>query len=240
MPRRSSASGTSAATSPQGREPSRAGLRRVLRHPAHQQRGADDHRAGAEDARARRSSGRARAGSRRATSSPSTWRRAARSTARPATAASRSWSGRSRRKRPFFFYYPMTQIHFPTLAHPDFAGKTGAGDVGDAMAEMDANVGRVLDAIDRLGIARNTIVLWCTDNGPEQRRPWRGSPGPWSRLLQQRDGGRHPHAVHHPLAGADSGRSRHRTRSSTRSTSSRRWPRPPAPTSSRRIAPSTA
>ena len=40
----------------------------------------------------------------------------------------------------------MTQIHFPTLAHPDFAGKTGAGDIGDAMAEMDANVGRVLDA----------------------------------------------------------------------------------------------
>jgi arylsulfatase len=86
----------------------------------------------------------------------------------------------ARARRPFFLYYPMTQIHFPTLAHPDFAGKTGAGDIADAMAEMDANVGRVLDAIDRLGIARNTIVLWCTDNGPEQRRPWRGSPGPWS------------------------------------------------------------
>jgi arylsulfatase len=86
----------------------------------------------------------------------------------------------ARERRPFFFYYPMTQIHFPTLAHPDFAGKTEAGDVGDAMAEMDANVGRVLDTIERLGITRNTIVLWCTDNGPEQRRPWRGSPGPWS------------------------------------------------------------
>ena len=86
----------------------------------------------------------------------------------------------ARERRPFFLYYPMTQIHFPTLPHPDFAGKTGAGDVGDAMAEMDANVGRVLDAIDRLKITQNTIVLWCTDNGPEARRPWRGSPGPWS------------------------------------------------------------
>jgi arylsulfatase len=86
----------------------------------------------------------------------------------------------ARAGRPFFLYYPMTQIHFPTLAHPDFAGQSGAGDVGDAMAEMDANVGLVLDAIDRLGITRNTIVLWCTDNGPEARRPWRGSPGPWS------------------------------------------------------------
>jgi arylsulfatase len=85
-----------------------------------------------------------------------------------------------RERKPFFFYYPMTQIHFPTLAHPDFAGKTGAGDIGDAMAETDANVGRVLDALDRLSIARNTIVLWCPDNGAEQRRPWRGSAGPWS------------------------------------------------------------
>lgn len=81
---------------------------------------------------------------------------------------------------PFFLYYPITQIHFPTLPHPDFAGKTGAGDIADAMAEMDANVGRVLDALDRLKIAPNTIVLWCTDNGAEQRRPWRGSSGPWS------------------------------------------------------------
>jgi arylsulfatase len=86
----------------------------------------------------------------------------------------------SREKRPFFLYYPMTQVHFPTLAHPDFAGRTGAGDMADAMADVDDNVGRVLDAIDRLGIARNTIVLWCTDNGAEQRRPWRGSSGPWS------------------------------------------------------------
>ncbi|MDP6605217.1 MAG: sulfatase-like hydrolase/transferase [Dehalococcoidia bacterium] len=82
--------------------------------------------------------------------------------------------------RPFFFFYPMTQIHFPTLAHPDFAGATGAGDIGDAMADVDHNVGLVLDAIDRLDIAENTIVFWCTDNGAERRRPWRGSAGPWN------------------------------------------------------------
>ena len=85
-----------------------------------------------------------------------------------------------RARTPFFLYYPITQIHFPTLAHPDFAGKTGAGDIADAMAELDYNVGLVLDAIDRLGITRNTIVFWCTDNGAEARRPWRGSSGPWS------------------------------------------------------------
>ena len=111
-------------------------------------------------------------------------------------------------RTPFFVYYPITQIHFPTLPHPDFAGKTGAGDIGDAMAEMDANVGRVLDALDRLKIAPNTIVLWCTDNGAEQRRPWRGSSGPWSGFYNTRDGGRHPDAVHHSMAGPNSRRAR--------------------------------
>jgi arylsulfatase A-like enzyme len=85
-----------------------------------------------------------------------------------------------RANRPFFFYYPVTQVHFPTLAHPEFAGKTGAGDIGDAMADLDHNTGLVLDAIKRLGIERNTLVFWCTDNGAEARRPWRGTSGPWS------------------------------------------------------------
>jgi arylsulfatase len=48
------------------------------------------------------------------------------------------------------------------------------------MADVDHNVNLVLSAIDRLGIEDNTIVFWCTDNGAEQRRPWRGSAGPWN------------------------------------------------------------
>ena len=81
--------------------------------------------------------------------------------------------------RPFFLFYPMTQVHFPALAHPDFAGSTGAGDMGNAMADVDHNVGLILSAIDRLGISENTLVFWCSDNGAEMRRPWRGSAGPW-------------------------------------------------------------
>ena len=80
---------------------------------------------------------------------------------------------------PFFLFYPITQIHFPTLAHPDFAGRTGAGDIGDAMADVDFNVGLILGSLEKLGIERDTMVLWCTDNGAEGRRPWRGSSGPW-------------------------------------------------------------
>ena len=85
----------------------------------------------------------------------------------------------TRARKPFFLYLPFTQIHFPTLPHPEFAGKTGAGDIGDAMAEMDRNVGVVLDAIARLGIEANTIVIWASDGGAEARRPWRGTSGPW-------------------------------------------------------------
>jgi len=82
-------------------------------------------------------------------------------------------------KKPFFVYYPITQLHFPALPHPDKAGATGAGDIGDAMADVDHNTGLVLQALKRLGIENNTLVIWCTDNGAELRRPWRGSPGPW-------------------------------------------------------------
>ncbi len=85
----------------------------------------------------------------------------------------------ARAGKPFFLFYPLTQIHFPTLPHPEFAGKTGAGDIGDAMADVDYNVGLILRSIEKLGLYGNTMVLWCTDNGAEGRRPWRGSSGPW-------------------------------------------------------------
>ncbi|MGB3149069.1 MAG: sulfatase-like hydrolase/transferase [Maribacter sp.] len=81
--------------------------------------------------------------------------------------------------KPFFLYYAMTQLHFPALPHPDKAGTTGAGDMGDSMADVDYNVGLLLDQLKELGIEENTLVIWCTDNGAEMRRPWRGSPGPY-------------------------------------------------------------
>ena len=79
----------------------------------------------------------------------------------------------------FFAYVPLTQLHFPTLPHHDFAGRTGAGDFADSMVEMDYRVGQMLDCIDDLGVAKDTVVLFGSDNGPEFRRPWRGTAGPW-------------------------------------------------------------
>ncbi len=80
---------------------------------------------------------------------------------------------------PFFAYLPITQLHFPSLAHPDFIGRTGHGEMADSLAEMDHNVGLLADAVDELGIAENTIFLFGSDNGPEFRRPWRGTAGFW-------------------------------------------------------------
>ena len=83
-------------------------------------------------------------------------------------------------QRPFFAYVPITQLHYPTLPHPEFVGTTGAGEFADALAEMDHRVGQLLDELDRLGIADDTVVIFASDNGPEFRRPWRGTAGPWS------------------------------------------------------------
>lgn len=85
----------------------------------------------------------------------------------------------ARQGRPFFLYLPLTQLHFPALPHPDRAGTTGAGDMGDAMADLDHNVGLILRALEQMKVDDNTMVIWCGDNGAEMRRPWRGSPGPW-------------------------------------------------------------
>jgi arylsulfatase len=71
-------------------------------------------------------------------------------------------------------------LHFPTLPHPEFAGRTGAGDFADSVAEMDFRVGQIIDALDRLKLSQNTLLMFGSDNGPEFRRPWRGTAGPWS------------------------------------------------------------
>ena len=81
--------------------------------------------------------------------------------------------------KPFYAYVPLTQVHLPTLPHPDFAGKTGAGDFADSVVETDCRLGQILDAIDELKIRDNTIVVFTSDNGPDPTWPWQGSSGPW-------------------------------------------------------------
>ncbi|GME54755.1 Arylsulfatase A [Neofusicoccum parvum] len=94
---------------------------------------------------------------------------------------SKDWLSRQvAAETPFFLYHPLVHLHFPTLPHLDFAGKTGNGEFADSMAEMDYRVGQLLDHIDALGIRKNTVVIFASDNGPEFRPPYRGTAGPWT------------------------------------------------------------
>ncbi len=70
------------------------------------------------------------------------------------------------RERPFFLYVPHSMPHVPIAASPAFRGKSPRGLFGDVIQELDASVGSILAALDRTGVASNTLVLFTSDNGP--------------------------------------------------------------------------
>ncbi len=82
--------------------------------------------------------------------------------------------------KPFFLFIPYTQTHLPVEPHPDFRGRTGNGPFADVLAQLDAYVGELLDAVDELGIRDDTIFIFTADNGPEMVVPYHGASGPWS------------------------------------------------------------
>lgn len=67
---------------------------------------------------------------------------------------------------PFFLYLASHDIHVPRAAHERFRGVTPMGPRGDCIVQLDWTVGQVLEALNRLGIAENTLVVFCSDNGP--------------------------------------------------------------------------
>ncbi|MCB1494646.1 MAG: arylsulfatase [Bauldia sp.] len=69
--------------------------------------------------------------------------------------------------KPFFVWWNSTRMHIFTHLSPEWEGKTGYGIYADGMAEHDHDVGQLLDKLDQLGIADNTIVMYSTDNGAE-------------------------------------------------------------------------
>lgn len=67
--------------------------------------------------------------------------------------------------RPFFLFLSLTSPHYPIAPSEQFRGKSGINPLADFIMETDAVVGAVSDALDRAGIAENTILLFLTDNG---------------------------------------------------------------------------
>jgi arylsulfatase A len=69
-------------------------------------------------------------------------------------------------KRPFFLYLASHDIHVPRIAHKRFQGATSLGPRGDCITQLDWTVGQVMKAVERLGVAEETLLVFCSDNGP--------------------------------------------------------------------------
>jgi arylsulfatase len=87
-------------------------------------------------------------------------------------------------KKPFFVWHNTTRMHCWTRLSPKYQDKTGYGLYADGMAQLDDIVGVLLQKLDDLGIAGNTIVVFSTDNGAEKftwpdggDTPFRGEKG---------------------------------------------------------------
>ncbi|HEY6955794.1 MAG TPA: arylsulfatase [Flavisolibacter sp.] len=73
---------------------------------------------------------------------------------------------RENKSHPFFLYFAIQDIHVPRVPNPRYKGKSGMGARGDAMLELDDNVGKVLRLLDSLDLAKNTLLIFSSDNGP--------------------------------------------------------------------------
>jgi len=69
---------------------------------------------------------------------------------------------------PFFVWWNGTRMHYRTHVKDSLRGISGLNEYADGMIEHDMHVGELLDLIDELGIADNTIVQYGTDNGPHK------------------------------------------------------------------------
>ena len=91
------------------------------------------------------------------------------------------------RNHPFFIYIPHTMLHNPIGVSEPFQGSSQWGDYGDAIHELDHNVGRIFQSLENLNLAEKTLVLYASDNG---RGPGRNSEQPIrGRKLSTYEGG---------------------------------------------------
>ncbi len=69
-------------------------------------------------------------------------------------------------KQPFLLYVPHSMVHVPLYVSDKFKGKSGSGLFGDVMMEVDWSVGQINEALQKNGVADNTLVVFTSDNGP--------------------------------------------------------------------------
>ncbi|MES2003280.1 MAG: sulfatase-like hydrolase/transferase [Bacteroidota bacterium] len=70
------------------------------------------------------------------------------------------------KNKPFFLYFACTEPHVPRMPATIFKGKSELGYRGDAILQLDWTVGEIMKQVEQLGLAKNTIILFSSDNGP--------------------------------------------------------------------------
>ena len=78
---------------------------------------------------------------------------------------------------PFFLYFNHSLMHFPMLPRGEFVGRSTNGEWGDCLLMLDHDFGVLLDKLDDMGVADDTIVVFCGDNGAEDHLAGRGTGG---------------------------------------------------------------
>jgi arylsulfatase len=73
---------------------------------------------------------------------------------------------RKNRKDPFFLYFAHSMVHTPLAVSKKFQGKSKQGRFGDVMMEVDWSVGEIMKTLEELGLTKNTLVIFTSDNGP--------------------------------------------------------------------------
>lgn len=74
---------------------------------------------------------------------------------------------RKNNDKPFFLYFALPSPHAPIIPNNEFDGKSKAGAYGDFVVQTDDACGQILDALRESGLEKNTIVVFSSDNGPE-------------------------------------------------------------------------
>ena len=69
------------------------------------------------------------------------------------------------KERPFFLLYAPHNVHAPAIPGPRFAGRSGLTPRADMLQELDACIGELLQTLDRHGLAKDTLILYSSDNG---------------------------------------------------------------------------
>ena len=105
------------------------------------------------------------------------------------------------KEKPFFLYFAPHDVHPPTIPHPRFVGSTTLGNRADMLCELDWSVGEIMKTLERLGLSKNTLVIFSSDNGASPKDEDGHHPnGPWrGKKSQLWEGGhREPFIAHWP------------------------------------------